>query len=306
MISRTEKNKSKRNAINKEERTQKRKKITTSFIKVAVIVTIILSISYLILRYVGNYGLIVKEESLIYENLPDNFHGLKIIQFTDLHYGSVVNTKKLKEIVNKINKINPDIILFTGDLIDRHYSLNSKEQQEIISLLNKLDSKLGKYATEGNHDKKYFNSIMKDTDFTVLENSYDLIYDEGVSPILITGIGSSTLNNMDIDKAFSYFNEENSNKDIFTISIMHEPDNIDAILENYKIDLAFAGHSHNGQVRLPFTEALVKVDGAKKYYEKKYTIDNTTLFISGGIGTSNYPFRLFNHPSINFIRLRAK
>lgn len=306
MLSRTEKNKSKRKEINKEERKEKRKKITTSFVKVTMLIIIILSVSYLILRYIGNYGLVVKEESLTYENLPENFHGLKIIHFTDLHYGTVVNTKKLKEIVNKINNINPDIILFTGDLVDRHCSLDNNEKQEIVTLLNDLDAKLGKYATEGNHDKKYFNSIMKDTDFMVLENSYDLIYSEGFTPILITGIGSSTLNNVDIDKAFSYFKEENNNKDIFTISLLHEPDNIDRILENYKIDLAFSGHSHNGQVRLPFTEALVKVDGAKKYYEEKYIINNTTLFISGGIGTSNYPFRLFNHPSINFIRLRSK
>ena len=306
MVSRTEKNKSKRKEIDKKDREEKRKKITTNALKVIMVVTIILSVSYLILRYIGNYGLVVKEESLIYENLPDSFHGLKIVHFTDLHYGTVVDTKKLKKIVTKINSINPDLIFFTGDLVDRHYSLNNEEKQEIIKLLNELDAKLGKYATEGNHDKKYFNSIMKDTDFMILENSYDLIYKEDITPILITGIGSSTLNNMDIDKAFSYFKEVNVNQDIFTISIMHEPDNIDGMLEKYKIDLAFAGHSHNGQVRFPFTEALVKVDGAKKYYEEKYVINNTTLFISGGICTSNYPFRLFNHPSINFIRLRSK
>jgi len=306
MISRTEKNKSKRKEINKQEKDKKRKIIITNCFKISIIVLTIVSIMYIILRYIGNYGLIVKEESITYEILPENFHGLKIIQFTDLHYGTTVNTKRLESIVNKINSINPDIILFTGDLVDKHYSLKNNEADEIKGLLNKLNATLGKYATEGNHDKKYFDTIMKDTDFIVLENSYDLIYNEGYTPILITGIGSSILNNVDIDKAFYYFKEENSDQDIFTIALMHEPDSIDEILENYKIDLAFAGHSHNGQVRLPFTEALVKLEGSKKYYEEKYVINNTTLYISGGIGTSIYPFRLFNHPSINFIRLRSK
>ena len=303
MVSRTEKNKSKRKEINRQESKEKRTKIINSFTKVLIVLIVILSISYIILRYIGNYGLVIKEESLVFETLPDNFHGLKIIHFSDLHYGTVVDTKKLKEIVNKINDIKPDVVIFTGDLVDRHYTPSKKEKENIINLLNDINAKLGKYATEGNHD---FNDILKDTDFMVLENDYDLIYNEGFNPILITGIGSSTLNNIDIDKAFSYFKEENANQEIFTISLMHEPDNIDSILENYKIDLALAGHSHNGQVRIPFTEALVKVDGAKKYYEKKYTINNTTLLISGGIGTSNYPFRLFNHPSFNFIRLRSK
>ncbi len=305
MVSRTEKNKSKRKEINKEENKEKRKKILNSTFKVLMCIAIIISIAYIILRYVGNYGLVVKEESLVYESLPENFHGLKIIQFSDLHYGTTVDTKKLESIVNKINSINPDIILFTGDLIDRTYPINNKEIEQVTELLNKLKAKLGKYATEGDHDKKYFNTIIKNTDFIYLENSYELIYKEGYTPILITGIGSSNLNNTDIDKAFSYFKEENSNKDIFTIAIMHEPDNIDLMLESYNVNLAFAGHSHNGQVRLPFTEALVKVTGAKKYYEEKHIINNTTLFISGGIGTSIYPFRLFNHPSINFIRLRT-
>lgn len=306
MVSRIEKNKLKRKELDQKEKKEKRQKILNSTFKVVLCITIIISLVYIILRYVGNYGLVVKEESLLYESLPDNFHGLKIIQFSDLHYGKTIDTKKFESIVNKINSIRPDIILFTGDLIDNHYSISSDEINEITKLLTKLKANVGKYAIEGNHDVKHFKNIIKNTDFIYLENSYDLIYKEGYTPILITGIGSSNLNNMDIDKAFSYFKEDNINKEVFTISIMHEPDNIDSMLENYNIDLAFAGHSHNGQVRIPFTEALVKFTGAKKYYEEKYVINDTTLFVSGGIGTSIYPFRLFNHPSINFIRLRAK
>ncbi len=304
MVSRTEKNKKKRKIINKETQKEKREKSLKRIMKIFIIVVIILTCMYVTLRYIGNLGLFVKESSVVSEKLPENFHGIKIIHFTDLHYGTTVDTERLKEIKNKINKLNPDIIIFTGDLVDRHYSITSKEIEEVKILLNEMTAALGKYAVQGNHDKKNFDNIMKDTDFITLDNSYDLIYKDDNNPILITGIGSSTLNNTDIDKAFHYFAEEGSNKDIFTISIMHEPDNIDEIKEKYNVDIALAGHSHNGQVRLPFIPALVKVKGAQKYYEATYTIDNTKLFISGGIGTSKYPFRLFDHPSINLIRLR--
>lgn len=304
MVSRTEKNKSKRKKIIKEEQKIKRAKIINVTTKVVLFLLIILAVAFITLRYIGTSGLIINETSLVYSDLPEHFHGTKIVQFTDLHYGTTVKTKELKKLVDKINEIKPDIILFTGDLVDRHYSITQKEQEEMKRELNRMNASLGKYAVQGNHDKKYFNNIMKDTDFIVLDNNYDLIYKDEYSPILITGLGSSLLKNMDIDKAYSYFEEENANENIFVLSILHEPDSIDTILEQYKVDLAFAGHSHNGQVRLPFTPAIVKVLGAKKYYEKEYDIGDTKLFISGGIGTSKYPFRLFNHPSINLIRLR--
>ena len=171
MITRTEKNKSKRKEITKKENQEKRNKILGNTFKVLTCIIIVISVSYVILRYVGNYGLVVKEESLVYENLPENFHGLKIVQFSDLHYGTTVDTKKLESIVNKINSINPDIIIFTGDLIDQFYSIKKEEIEDITLLLNKLEAKLGKYTVEGNHDKKYFNTIIENTDFIYLENS---------------------------------------------------------------------------------------------------------------------------------------
>ena len=70
--------------------------------------------------------------------------------------------------------------------------------------------------------------------------------------------------------------------------------------------MIIAGHSHNGQIILPLIGPLMKKEGAKKYVSSYYKINNTNLYISGGIGNSKYQFRLLNHPSINFYRLRTK
>ena len=84
--------------------------------------------------------------------------------------------------------------------------------------------------------------------------------------------------------------------------MLHEPDYIDQIgYEDY--DLILAGHSHNGQVRVPFIGAVVLPVGAKKYYKEHYDLGDTKLYISSGIGTSTLNFRLFNRPSINFYRI---
>jgi len=261
----------------------------------------VLGISYFLLRYVGNYGIIVKEKVVYNEKIPDSFNGLKIIHFTDLHYGTTVKEKQISILLEKINNIQPDLIIFTGDLIDEHYKLNNEEKELIIKFLNSLDSKLGKYSAKGDEDAKNFDNIMKETDFIVLDNNNDLVYNESYNPILLVGIGSSISKNMDISKAFN--GSENNNNEMFTISIMHEPDNIDEMLKEYSVDLALAGHSLNGQIKLPFIR-FTSMLGANKYYEEEYNVGNTKLLISGGLGTVNLPFRLFNHPSFNFIRLK--
>lgn len=301
MVSRTEKNKETITKIERENIFEKHKKIFIKIFKIISITLIIIMSFLLYSRYVSTYGLTIREYSNNYENLPKDYHGLKIIHISDIHYGSTTFKNQLNNMKNNINKLKPDIVVFSGDLIDKNYQYKEQDINTIIEILSKIDSTIGKYATEGNQDKEEFENIMQKSGFTILNNTSDLIYKNTTTPIYINGIGSSSKNNNDIPKAF-----EKNNKDIFTITIMHEPDNIDEILESYNVDIALAGHSHNGQVRLPFIGAIVKNQGAKKYYNEYYKINNTDLYISGGIGTSTLPFRLFNRPNINFYRLRCK
>ena len=104
------------------------------------------------------------------------------------------------------------------------------------------------------------------------------------------------------DENISYHTNDNI---IYRILIMHEPDFLTKFdYSNY--DLVLAGHSHNGQVRLPFIGAIILPPNAKKYYNEYYNLGNTKLYISSGLGTSNIDFRLFNRPSINFYRITNK
>ncbi len=82
---------------------------------------------------------------------------------------------------------------------------------------------------------------------------------------------------------------------------MHEPDYIDDLTDN-KFDLILAGHSHAGQIRTPFGGIFIP-EGAKKYHNSYYRLENSDLYISNGLGVSNYNFRLFNTPSYNIYRL---
>lgn len=301
MMSRSSKSQELEYKIKQEEKKLKKEKRIKKFLKVIIIFILIFLLLVLYMHFIGAKGLIVREYKIESDNLPDNFHGFKIVQFTDLHYLTTVKEHEIENLVNKINEVKPDIVVFTGDLIDSEKTPTEIELNSLITNLNNINVTIGKYAIKGNHDysNDYFEKVFNETDFKIINNSYELIYYKGNTPILLTGTGSILNNDCDIDQAFSYSEMDN----LYTISLLHEPDVIDNILDKYHVDLCLAGHTHNGQIRLPFIKAVMKVDEGKKYYNEKYTIGDTKLYISGGLGTSKYEFRLFNHPSINLYRL---
>lgn len=263
---------------------------------------IIISVFILVLwsRYISTKGLVVREYAVINEKLPESFHGFKIVHFSDLHYKTTIYEDELKKLVESINQINPDIVVFTGDLMDKFSDYNEEDVNILSSYLNKIDASIGKYIVKGNHDYSsiYFDAVIENTDFVFLKNSSDLIYYNGNTPIYLVGLDDNLESNIDL----SIINNE---QNYYSILLSHEPDVYDKV-KDYNFDLMLAGHSHNGQIRLPLLGAIYKVNGAKKYYDEHYKLNNTELFISGGLGTSKYKFRFLTKPSINFYRLYTK
>lgn len=252
------------------------------------------------------YALEVREYKILNKNIPDNFVGLKIVHFSDIHYGTTIKEKELKQVVNKINKLKPEIVIFTGDLFDKDITYSDNDLEILKNNLLNISGDLGKFAVSGNHDyeNNLFNTIMDEANFKVLNNTYSLVFNNNITPILIGGVPSSIKDKLNYEDIFNYHQHFSEDEVVpkFKILLMHEPDNIINI-EEYDVDLVLAGHSHNGQVRLPFIGALYMPKGAKTYYDQYYRVDNTDLFISGGLGTTRLPIRLFNQQSINLYRL---
>ena len=306
MITRTEKNEEKQKEIIKEENRELRKKIVLISLKVIFIIIIISMLFYLYTTYISSKIITVKEERIISEKLPSNFDGLKIIQISDIHYGSTIFMDDIKKLVSLVNRRNPDLVVFTGDLINKGYKINSKEQENLIKQLKKIKSTIGKYAIMGEEDTDQFTTIMNQSEFTILNNDYDLIYKDSNTPILLIGLSSSISNNININQGYEYFTQPTHNSNIYTITLLHEPDNVDEITASYQTDLFLAGHSHNGQVYIPYIGGLFRKEGAEHYINGFYQLENSKLYISSGIGTTGNGFRLFCRPSINFFRLSSK
>ena len=301
MMSRSDKNEKLEQELKTEEKKEKRNKRIRKIIKFIFILIIIFLCFISYMHFVGTKGLKVHEYKIESKNLPESFHGFKIVQFSDLHYLTTIKEKEIKNLINKINELKPDIVVFTGDLIDQTKTPTEDELNKLVTYLNEINVTTGMYAIKGNHDytNDYFEKIFNQTKFKILNNSYELIYYKGTTPILLTGTGSILKNDCDIDKTYNY--EEMDN--LYTVSLIHEPDVIDSIINKYHVDLALAGHSHNGQIRLPGIGAIMKVEEGKKYSNEKYVINGTKLYVSGGLGTSMYEFRFFTRPSINLYRL---
>ena len=243
-----------------------------------------------------------KEYKIKNSNITDNFNGFKIVQISDIHYGRMFDKKMMKKLVNSVNNIKPDIVVLTGDLIDKTAKMNIEMSEEISKNLNKIEANIGKYAINGNQDLKFdeWTNIIKNSGFTNLNNSYDTIYKNGYNCMFIAGVSTKSDKLSINDKLTETINNLNSyEKDppIYKILLMHEPDTIDEI-ENNPFDLVLSGHSHHGQVKL-LNIPITLPNGAKKYYDSHYKINNTDLYISNGLGVSNYDFRLFNTPSFN-------
>lgn len=270
------------------------------FLKFILVLIIISAGIYYYARYVGTTGLVIKEYSVINEKIPESFHGFKIVQFSDTHYGMTTFNDELKNMVSKINILNPDIVVFTGDLVDYHYNLNDDEKNDIINILSEIDASLGVYAVTGNHDQNVsYEGILSGSNINLLKNKYEYIYNGTSEKIMLIGLDDYLEGTLDLDAAFSYEDDTS-----YKILLAHEPDVYDKLTK--VPDLMLAGHSHNGQVRIPLAGAIYKTVGAKKYYDPEYSLGDTKMYISGGVGTSKYKVRLFDRPSISLYRLYSK
>lgn len=272
------------------------------FIKIMMIIVILIICFLLYSRFIGTKGIITKEYSIINSNIPNSFYGYKIIQIGDIHYKVTTDKSDLNNIVKEINLLKPDIVIFSGDLFDSSMNYEKKDFDDLTNILKSIKVNIDKYYISGEEDLKFDNldTIMKDSNFKNLNDKYELIYNNSIEPILLVGSSSNYYEN-NINETISNINSEPKYK----ILVMHEPDFIDKI-DYSKFDLIIAGHSHGGEIILPFIGGIIKDKYASNYYKEYYKLGNTSIYISSGIGTSKYKFRFSNKPSINLYRLRNK
>lgn len=222
----------------------------------------------------------------------------RIAVFGDTHFGFYYGCEHFDKVIEMINDEAPDIIVFTGDLID---DLNTYEgdKAEISDALTRLSAPYGKFAVYGNHDYSksgthIYADIMEAGGFTVLENEYFYIPElnvtvHGIDDCLI-GYGQP---NAVMQAASEY---------TFNLIVCHEPDIFDEITD-YNVSLMLSGHTHGGQVRLPFFTQQFLPPHGEKYVSGMFDTDGSFLYVTKGIGTTKLPLRFGAVPEAAFITI---
>ncbi|WP_028608789.1 metallophosphoesterase [Paenibacillus harenae] len=259
--------------------------------------------------YYENNTLSVTRYQVSSAKLPDGFDTYRIVHLTDLHNKSF--GKGQRRLVGKVSKLRPDLIVFTGDLVDRR---RYYEEASLI-LMGELTKLAPVYYVTGNHefDSKKFKPLKDDLERAgvhVLRNKSEMI-SVGQGEIRIAGVDDPVFNrqadgnadkiNEHIDAALE---ERDDDEEAYTILLSHRPE-LFSVYVRRKIDLTFSGHAHGGQVRLPFVGGLVSPGQGflPKYDGGRYTESGSTMIVSRGLGNSIIPQRLFNRPEIVLVEL---
>ena len=274
---------------------------------VGVIVTFILLgvCIFIDARYIEPKLLMVKKQEIITSKLTLN-EPLKIVQFSDVHLGKDYTLTDFKRLIDKINALEPDLIIFTGDLIDNNKSFNQEEGA--TALLKELRATYGKFAVYGNHDHggngtKRYARIMAHSDFVLLRDGSEVITLANDQKLEVIGIDDIVLGHPDLEKAF-----QGISSSTFNLFISHAPDVVDKVMHQ-PIDLQLSGHSHGGQVRLPFVGAPFTPPYGQKYVKGLYQVEESNgmyVYVNSGIGTSQLPYRFMNLPEITLLLVTSK
>ena len=265
----------------------------------------------------NRYNYTIKNISLSFANLPKAFKGMKIVQISDIHSGSLSDLNAVAKGIEKINAINADAIFFTGDLVNN----KSDEAEEFIPIFSKLKAKHGVFSVLGNHDygdyvewesKAHKKANLERLKQIHQENGWRLLLDEHVvleqdgEKMALIGVENTSFKNRfqtygSLEKAY-----KGSEIHPFKILLSHDPSHWDGeINSKYKdIDLTLSGHTHGFQfgIDIPWLK-WSPVQYVYKQWAGLYQKDNQHLYVNRGFGFLGYPGRVGIMPEITVIEL---
>jgi len=266
------------------------------------------------------YDFRVKNVIISMDDLPPSFSGMTIVQISDIHLGSWRSPQTLEKAVKLINDQNPDLIVFTGDMVN----FSSAEAYPFASVLRKLHAPLGIYAVKGNHDYgdyiswktpadkdkniRDLNAFYKSIGWKLLDNSHQVLA-RGYDSIVLAGVENWSISKL-------YGKRGNLKKALkgvehirFKILLSHDPTHWDAEVRwTYPgIDLTLSGHTHAMQMgcetdNFRWSPAQWKFTEWAGLYEQN-SAHEEYLYVNRGLGHIGYPGRIGIRPEITVIQL---
>ncbi|WP_226577330.1 metallophosphoesterase [Halobacillus litoralis] len=271
------------------------------------------------------YQVDVEEETAPIDNLPDKWEGKEIAVMGDFQVGMWMdNASNLSDVVDTLIKRDPEAVLLLGDYVYHSTDNHQEEMDKVAEYLRPLtETDIPVFAVKGNHDygmsskKKEPNmETAQRVDETLQELGVEMLHNKSVplqlndnskSPLYLTGIGANWPDEAEVATAFQQV-PDSAPRFVF----MHNPETFNNIPEE-KAPVSTAGHSHGGQIRIPFTphwswKDLLPSDEAHVdgWVTDSYGSDGNELYVNRGIGLSIVPIRINNPPEITVFQLKAE
>ena len=235
---------------------------------------------------------------------PARLEGFTIALLSDFHYDPFFSAHPLRSAIGMVNQLRPDMIALTGDFVSVPIfgdpADGASAAEPCAQLLRKLQAPHGLWAVMGNHDvysdSDRVTAALRAVGIQVLSNQSNPIERDG-SRFWLSGVDDVLGGAADLDSTLHSIPTGEA-----TILLAHEPDYADYASE-HPVDLQLSGHSHGGQVRLPFIGPLFLPELARKYVRGLFTIGGLTLYTNAGLGTVRVPVRLNCPPEITLLTL---
>lgn len=255
---------------------------------------------------IARHEIDIVHRTISIDNLPTAFHGFTIAQLSDIHLVEYTEPSFLERVVRHTNALNPDLVLLTGDFVTRgvlsSFDARSSAYRcaEILTTLTAPQ----RYAILGNHDVTLSAPLVIEaltTHNTPVLINQNLPIDLKGDRLWLAGVADPATSLPDLNLAVP------STPKSPVILMAHEPDYADVVTKHPRgplVDLMLSGHSHGGQIRLPFLGALVLPPMGEKYVEGHFRLNRMQLYVNRGIGTVGVPFRLNCPPEITLLTLQ--
>jgi len=268
--------------------------------RVLIISIIVLIVVGTTVVYDTNHGALtrlnVHRITLSSPKIPEAFDEFNLIYFSDLH-AFTLSEAYYQRVIDKINALNPDFVVFGGDLIDEvsYTTYSETERLTLVTLLKSIDAPYGKYAILSELDLTHQTELQT----LYLEAGFEIINSK-VIPIHV--LGSSSINFLGWDESSpSELLNELSSTD-YTVAFAFDPD-ASSTLNSKNVDVLFAGKTHGGQVTLPLIGPLfMKSELLQKGLTHLSALD---VYVSTGIGVSTLKARWLTDPSFTLITFKS-
>jgi len=239
-------------------------------------------------------------QNIAISNLPPEFHGLTIAQISDLHIGPTIKAEYAQTVVDQVNALKPDLIFFTGDMVDG----SVKSLSEDVEPLRQLKSKYGTYFVTGNHE--YYSGAeqwvekVAELGMTNLHNEHRILEIDGAR-LAIAGVTDLMAHHtIKAHQTDPYQAMRGIPDELPTIMLAHQPGTAELTGE-LPIDLMVCGHTHGGQY-IPFNFAVAR---AHKYSAGLYQHGNMQVYVNSGTGYWGPPLRLGVPSEITLFKLQS-